>query len=260
MTGFTFFESYYKAISTLPEEYQGDAYKAIAAYMFDGTEPSAESGLAYTIWLAIKPNLDKSIKRSEAGYKRSNEDQTGNKRKSNANQNRFKTESNEDQTGNKRKSNANQNRIKTESNEDQTGNKRDTGTDTGTDTDPKGKKNPTGSKKAASAYASDPALNSAVKDFIEHRKKMRRPMSDRAISLFMRKMQSLAPSAEGQVALINTAIEHGWLTVYPPDERSGTQTSRGKPTGQSGGKPNRFHNFAQGDYDMDALEMALIKN
>ena len=213
MTGFTFFESYYKAISTLPEEYQGDAYKAIAAYMFDGTEPSAESGLAYTIWLAIKPNLDKSIKRSEAGSKRSNEDQTENKR--------------------------------------------DTGTDTGTDTDPKGKKNPTGSKKAANAYASDPALNSAIKDFIEHRKKMRRPMSDRAISLFMRKMQSLA---EGQVALINTAIEHGWLTVYPPDERSGTQTSRGKPTGQSGGKPNRFHNFAQGDYDMDALERALIKN
>ena len=216
MTGFTFFESYYKAISTLPEEYQGDAYKAIAAYMFDGTEPSAESGLAYTIWLAIKPNLDKSIKRSEAGSKRSNGDQTENKR--------------------------------------------DTDTGTDTDTDPKGKKNPTGSKKAASAYASDPALNSAVKDFIEHRKKMRRPMSDRAISLFMRKMQSLAPSAEGQVALINTAIEHGWLTVYPPDERSGTQTSRGKPTGQSGGKPNRFHNFAQGDYDMDALERALIKN
>ena len=180
MTGFTFFESYYKAISTLPEEYQGDAYKAIAAYMFDGTEPSAESGLAYTIWLAIKPNLDKSLKRSEAGSKRSNEDQTENKRKTNANQNR----------------------IKTESNDDQTENKRDTGTDTGTDTDPKGKKNPTGSKKAANAYASDPALNSAVKDFIEHRRKMRRPMSDRAISLFMRKMQSLAPSAEGQVALI----------------------------------------------------------
>lgn len=238
MTGFTFFESYYKAISTLPEEYQGDAYKAIAAYMFDGTEPSAESGLAYTIWLAIKPNLDKSLKRSEAGSKRSNENQTENKRKSNANQNR----------------------IKAESNEDQTENKRDTGTGTDTDTDPKGKKNPTGSKKAASAYASDPALNSAVKDFIEHRRKMRRPMSDRAISLFMRKMQSLAPSAEGQVALINTAIEHGWLTVYPPDERSGTQTSRGKPMGQSGGKPNRFHNFAQGDYDMDALEKALIKN
>ena len=236
MTGFTFFESYYKAISTLPEECQGDAYKAIAAYMFDGTEPSAESGLAYTIWLAIKPNLDKSIKRSEAGSKRSNEDQTGNKRESNANQNRIKTESKEDQTENKRD------------------------TDTGTDTDPKGKKNPTGSKKAASAYASDPALNSAVKDFIEHRRKMRRPMSDRAISLFMRKIQSLAPSAEGQVALINTAIEHGWLTVYPPDERSGTQTSRGKPTGQSGGKPNRFHNFPQGDYDMDALERALIKN
>lgn len=234
MTGFTFFESYYKAISTLPEEYQGDAYKAIAAYMFDGTEPSAESGLAYTIWLAIKPNLDKSLKRSEAGSKRSNENQTENKRKSNANQNRIKAESNEDQTESKR--------------------------DTGTDTDPKGKKNPTGSKKAASAYASDPALNSAVKDFIEHRKKMRRPMSDRAISLFMRKMQSLAPSAEGQVALINTAIEHGWLTVYPPDERSGTQTSRGKPTGQSGGKQNRFHNFAQGDYDMDALERALIRN
>ena len=58
MTGFPFFKSYYRAISALPEELQGDAYKMIAAYMFDGTEPTEEDGIAYAIWLAIKTSLD----------------------------------------------------------------------------------------------------------------------------------------------------------------------------------------------------------
>ena len=43
---------------------------------------------------------------------------------------------------------------------------------------------------------------------------------------------------------------------YKSAQETRAPANRGQPTG----KPNRFHNFAQGDYDMDALERALIKN
>ena len=43
---------------------------------------------------------------------------------------------------------------------------------------------------------------------------------------------------------------------YKSAKETRAPANRGQPTG----KPNRFHNFAQGDYDMDALEKALIKN
>ena len=81
-------------------------------------------------------------------------------------------------------------------------------------------------KAAASAYVDDPELNAAIVDFVEHRKKLRKPMTDKAIHLFIKRVNELAISTQEQIELINTAIERGWQTVYPRDEkaRSGTTT------------------------------------
>ena len=43
---------------------------------------------------------------------------------------------------------------------------------------------------------------------------------------------------------------------YKSAQETRAPANRGQPTG----KPNRFHNFPKGDYDMDALERVLIKN
>ena len=81
-------------------------------------------------------------------------------------------------------------------------------------------------KAAASAYVDDPELNAAIVDFVEHRKKLRKPMTEKAIHLFIKRVNELAISTQEQIELINTAIERGWQTVYPRDEkaRSGTTT------------------------------------
>ena len=84
-------------------------------------------------------------------------------------------------------------------------------------------------KAAASAYCDDPDLNAAVKDFVEHRKKLRKPMTDKAISLFIARVDSMAADTPGKVALINNAIEKGWQTVYPDKEPHQTR----EPPGQS---------------------------
>ena len=84
-------------------------------------------------------------------------------------------------------------------------------------------------KAAASAYCDDPDLNAAVEDFVEHRKKLRKPMTDKAISLFIARVDSMAADTPGKVALINNAIEKGWQTVYPDKEPHQTR----EPPGQS---------------------------
>lgn len=74
-------------------------------------------------------------------------------------------------------------------------------------------------KVATSAYVLDPKLNDAICEFIKHRNKLRKPMTDKAIELFIKRLQELSDSAEEQIRLINKSILKGWLTVYPDDDK-----------------------------------------
>lgn len=67
-------------------------------------------------------------------------------------------------------------------------------------------------------YADDDRLNNAIKDFIEHRRKLRKPMTDKAVELFIQRLNKFETSVDGQIRLINIAIERGWQTVYPTED------------------------------------------
>lgn len=69
--------------------------------------------------------------------------------------------------------------------------------------------------KSIKIYSNNKDLDSAIHDFIDHRKKMRKPMTDKAIELFIKKLQGLDNTEAGQIELINNAIEKGWQSVYP---------------------------------------------
>lgn len=80
-------------------------------------------------------------------------------------------------------------------------------------------KEKTSKKKAVqSTYADDPELNAVIHHFIEHRRKIRDPMTDYAIKLFVDKVNELEQTTERRIKLINNAIERGWKTVYPLDD------------------------------------------
>lgn len=80
---------------------------------------------------------------------------------------------------------------------------------------PNGDNNPPLSPLVGKGYSSDPALDDAVNEFVKHRKAMHKPMTAKAIELFMGKLSKLAPGDTArQIQLINTAIERGWQTVY----------------------------------------------
>lgn len=76
-------------------------------------------------------------------------------------------------------------------------------------------------RSSCRSYVSDSRLNQAILDFIEHRKKLRKPMTDKAVELFINRVNKMAPNnIESQITLIETAIGRGWQTVYPSNEKA----------------------------------------
>lgn len=88
----------------------------------------------------------------------------------------------------------------------------------------KGAEAPVRSKKTAKVYSEDNSLNEAIKDFIAHRKALKKPMTDKAVDLFLKKLDKMADTFDLKIALINNAIEHGWLSVYPLKDEEKKET------------------------------------
>ena len=104
-------------------------------------------------------------------------------------------------------------------------------------------------KREISANADNPPispLEGAVAEFIAHRKKLGKPMTDRAVQLFRAELEKLAPSDEQkQIELINHAMLNGWLSVYPMD----------KPKRGTGSNAK----YEQRDYNPADLDGVLLK-
>jgi len=66
-SSFTFFASYFDAIEFLPDEQFGQMLKAICVYALRGEEPDFDNPTLNGFWTLIRPTLDRSVRRSEAG-------------------------------------------------------------------------------------------------------------------------------------------------------------------------------------------------
>lgn len=60
-----------------------------------------------------------------------------------------------------------------------------------------------------------PELAAALAAFAEHRKKLKKPMTDYAKKLLLKKLQKLAKTEQEQIAILNQSIENGWQGVFP---------------------------------------------
>jgi len=86
-----------------------------------------------------------------------------------------------------------------------------------------------------SAAPSEPVVPVTVwLNFVEHRKKLHKPLTDHAGELIRRKLEDLKSKGHDPVELLETAIERGWLTVYEPEPMKGTNGhgKSGKLTGE----------------------------
>ena len=100
-------------------------------------------------------------------------------------------------------------------------------------------------------YSDDPELNKAILDFIEYRKKIKSPMTPRAIELLLSKLNKLSPDKATQIKIINQSILNGWKGVFPLKGESKEQAK----------VSNKFNQFPQRQYtgiEISELERKLI--
>lgn len=89
------------------------------------------------------------------------------------------------------------------------------------------------------------ALESAIDDFIEFRKKIKKPMTPKAVDLLKSKLDKLASDDETKILILNQSILNGWQTVYELKTNNTQFNTYQKPD-----KSNRT-NFEQRDYNDD---------
>ena len=93
-------------------------------------------------------------------------------------------------------------------------------------------------------YSDVPELNEAIIAFIDYRKGIKKPMSDRAITLLLGKLNKMSNSVQEQIEILNQSILNGWQGIFPLKSDSGS------------GK--RKASFQGRNYDFDELEKKLI--
>lgn len=97
-------------------------------------------------------------------------------------------------------------------------------------------------------YVADDDLNNAIIAFIDYRKKIKKPMTDRAIQLLIDELNKLSPDIVTQIEILNQSILNGWQGVFPLKKQSQ------KPTRQETA-PNWMKNRGQQhNYDFEAIE------
>ena len=70
-----------------------------------------------------------------------------------------------------------------------------------------------------SAYECSDELRQALLDFMEERKKKRKPVSDRALKLLLRELDTLSSQEKEKIAIIEQSIMNGWQGIFPLDKR-----------------------------------------
>ena len=71
-------------------------------------------------------------------------------------------------------------------------------------------------------FDTSPRFNNALRDFEEMRKKIRKPLTDRAKVLLLEKLEQLAPAdEEKQIKILNQSTMNSWQGVFPLSEDKG---------------------------------------
>ncbi|SYX85932.1 hypothetical protein [Paenibacillus alvei] len=84
--------------------------------------------------------------------------------------------------------------------------------------------------KTFSAYTSNAALSETLESFVEFRKKIKKPMTEKAVSLLLNKLDKIAKSDEEKISILEQSILNGWQSIYALKDKGG---NKGATTGDS---------------------------
>lgn len=185
---FVFYKSFAEAMRELPAEEYKEVMIAISDYALDDKEPENLSPVCKAFFILCKPQIDANNARREAGRK-------GGEAKPKQTRSKLKqTEAKQKQT----EPNVNVN-----------------------DNDINKKPSKEGKKES---YSDDPVLDEAMKSYAEYRKKIKAPLTDRAVTLALNKLEELAPGNSAEKAeIINQSIMNGWKGLFALKGRAPTE-------------------------------------
>ena len=185
----------------LTNEEAGQLIKAIFEYEDTGQIVNLDRSLQIA-FLPIKSALDRNKEKYENVVKR-------NKRNI---EKRWEKENTKNTTGKK----GIQKNTKNTDNEHDNDNERDNENDNEHDKDKKekNKKRKTFDDILAEKNFTK-ELEDTIRDFIDMRKTIKKPMTSKALELLLRNLEKLTNLEEEKIAILNQSIEHGWQTVYP---------------------------------------------
>lgn len=87
-------------------------------------------------------------------------------------------------------------------------------------------------------------LENTIKDFIDMRKTIKKPMTSKALELLIKNLEKLTNLEEEKIAILNQSIEHGWQTVYPLKNKEVENANSARNTSRYS-KINLSKNIAQ---------------
>lgn len=67
-------------------------------------------------------------------------------------------------------------------------------------------------------YTQNDDLRTALKAFVQMRSFIKKPMTEYALKLMLKKLDGLAKDDETKTAIVNNAVEHNWQGIYPLKE------------------------------------------
>lgn len=84
-------------------------------------------------------------------------------------------------------------------------------------------------------YTDNPELIQVLKDYVKTRRAMKAPNTERAVTLFLNRLNELAPTDDQKIKVVEQSIERGWKTFYPLKEEEK--------------KTEEYHTPTAADYD-----------
>jgi 5-methylcytosine-specific restriction endonuclease McrA len=74
-------------------------------------------------------------------------------------------------------------------------------------------------------FTSNTDLIEALKSFVEFRKKIKKPMTERAVTLLLKELDKLSTIDEVKIAILEQSILNGWQSVYALKDKGGNASA-----------------------------------
>ena len=207
MNGFIFYRSFFDAIKDLPDEVRLQAYDAICNYGIDGVETDVE-GFAKSILAMAKPQIDANAKRRENGKKGGEYGTLGTDYGKLGGRPKTPHSPVTETPHSPVIDNPPKEKEKVKEKE-------------------KEKEKEKVKVKEKQYFPNDEKLDESFKGYVESRRQLKKPMTDRAIDLAIKELGNLSGGdSEIAIKIIDQSVINGWQGLFPLRNKGSTTQNR----------------------------------